>query len=84
MRINRNEFGTKIWASRNDTYAWAHRCGSSWPCSTLSDKRLFIETDQDRDGKLIDLEINNGRGDQDVNGHELNAFIEDALKGVKS
>ena len=79
MRINRSEYGTKIWASKDDTYAWAHRCRNAWPCSTLSNERLFIE--QDRDGNLIDLVINNGKGSQDVDCHELNAFIEDVLIG---
>jgi len=82
MRIKEIAQGRIIWASANNTYDWAHRYRSSWPCSTLSNKRLFIE--QDQNGDLVDLVINNGKGNQELDVHELNAFIEDALKGVKS
>lgn len=82
MRIEQSEYGTKMWASTNDTYDWAERPGNRWPCSTIRGRSLFIE--HDRNGDLVDLVINGGKGSQDVDGHELNAFIEDALKGVKS
>jgi hypothetical protein len=82
MIIKENKYGLTIRASKNDTYDWAHRTGSAWPCSTLSNKRIYIE--ESRNGDLVDLIINNGRGDQDVDVHELNAFIEDVLKGVKA
>jgi hypothetical protein len=36
---------------------------------------------ESHNGDLVDMPINGGHGDQDVDGHELNAFIEDALKG---
>jgi hypothetical protein len=79
MRIVENCPGTKIWASKDNTYDWAHRAGNSWPCSDLSDKRVFVELSHN--GDLVDMSINGGHGDQDVAIHELNAFIEDALKG---
>ena len=78
MKIKKTPHGTQIWATQQATYDWAHRCGSSWPCSTLSDKALFVELD--RNGDLVDLEVNHGRGSQEVDGHELNAFIEDARR----
>ena len=81
MRIMENCPGTKIWASPRDTYDWAHKCGAAWPCSTLSDKRLFIE--QDSRGDLVDLVINGGKGSQEVDGHELNAFIEDVEDALR-
>ena len=79
MNIKKGPYITKIWASPQDTDDWAHRAGNSWPCSTLSAKRVFVELDSK--GDLVDLVINSGRGSQEVDGHELNAFIEDALKG---
>lgn len=78
MRVQSNEWGTKIKASGNDTYDWAHRAGDAWPCSDLSGKRVFVELD--RNGDLVDLVINSGKECQDVAGHELNAFIEDVMK----
>jgi len=73
MRISEDS-NTKIWASKNDTFDWAHKAGACWPCSTISNKRLFIELDAD--GNLIDLTVN-GKCGVDVDGHELNAFISD-------
>lgn len=76
MKIIKNGKYTKIWLSANDTYNWTHRTGKSWPCSTLSDKRLFIELE---DSDLVDLIIN-GKNNIDCDAHELNAMIEDFLK----
>uniref|UniRef100_A0A6M3LJN2 Uncharacterized protein n=1 Tax=viral metagenome TaxID=1070528 RepID=A0A6M3LJN2_9ZZZZ len=78
MKIRKGPYITKIWASPRDTEIWATRPGSSWPCSTLRQKRVFVELDSK--GDLVDLVINSGRGSQEVDDHELNAFIEDALK----
>ena len=75
MRIIKSEYGTKLWLSKNDTYGWSHKSGAAWPCSFLSDKSLFAEFDAG--GDLIDLTINNGRGDQDCPSDELNAITED-------
>jgi hypothetical protein len=69
--------GGKLWLSENDTYNWAHRDGASWPCSTLSGKRLFAEFDNH--GNLVDMAINGGRGDQECDGHEFNAITNDAF-----
>ena len=70
-----HETGFKLWLSANDTYNWAHRAGESWPCSQLSDKRLFVEFD--RNG-LCDLAINGRMADCDAN--ELNAIVTDHIK----
>lgn len=82
MRIQRNDFqstGTgyvKLWLSASDTYEWAHRPGASWPCSTLSGKRLFAEFDSR--GDLVDMAINGRSTDCDAN--EFNAITSDYLK----
>jgi hypothetical protein len=78
MRVQSNEWGTKIQASKNDTYDWAHRAGNAWPCSDLSGHRLFVGLDIR--GDLVDLLID-GKFEQDVAIHELNAFIEDVMEG---
>lgn len=75
MRILIHESSVKLWLSARDTYEWAHRSGSSWPCSQLSDHRLFVEFD--RNG-LVDLSVDNGNsGCSDAN--ELNAITSDFL-----
>ncbi len=73
MRMKNDGSTTKIWLSAEDTYKWAHRVGASWPCSTLSGKRLFAEFD---DGDLVDLTIN-GKANQDCDASEFNAMIAD-------
>ena len=79
MRIVKTFNGRKIWASKRDTYKWAHRSGNSWPCSTISGKSLFIETDK---GDLIDLTVNGKQDTGFIDGWELNAFINDILKEI--
>ena len=79
MRKIITEFGyTKLWLSANDTYQWAHKAGTSWPCSFLADKPLFAEFDSN--GDLIDLAINYRHGDQDCPGDEFKAITDDFLK----
>lgn len=66
----------KIWLSANDTYRFAtgyYRRGK-WPCSFLSGKMVFVEFDNR--GDLVDLVINNGKGEQDCQNNELMACIE--------
>lgn len=76
-RIQRGEYGVKLWLSANDTYDWAHRAGNSWPCSQLSNRRLFAEFDAT--GDLVDLSIDGGRGEQDCDATEFNAITEHYL-----
>ena len=83
MRVKFDGSTTKIWASKNDTYDWAHRPGKAWPCSVLSGKSVFVELDGEHEGDLVDFSLNYGRGDQFVTGHELNAFIWDTRVTLK-
>ncbi len=78
MRMQVNRSTTKIWLSANDTYNWAHKVGASWPCSTLSNRRVFVEFD---DGDLIDIAID-GKSANNVNAHEFNAMITDLTEIV--
>lgn len=73
MKIQTNGNNVKLWLSASDTYRWAHRAGSRWPCSTLSNKRLFAEFD---DADLIDYTVN-GKSGVDVDASEFNAIIAD-------
>jgi hypothetical protein len=77
MRVQEGELTVKIWASARDTYDWAHRPGASWPCSQLSDHRLFAEF---FNGDLVDLAID-GRM-KDIDATEFNAFIKDKLGSI--
>ena len=77
MRAKRDEYGTKLWISADETYEWANRDGARWPVSTLSGYRLFVEFD--RHGDLIDLAVD-GRSDADCDANELNALTSDLLR----
>jgi hypothetical protein len=77
-RIVRTEYGdTKIWLSANDTYNWAHKPGSSWPCSKLSGHRVFAEFASN--GDLFDIAID-GKYGKDCPSSEFNAIMDDFLK----
>jgi hypothetical protein len=75
MRVQDNGTSVTLWASANDTYAWAHRSGSAWPCSGLSGKRMCASFDTNG---LVDLTVN-GQDDGDVDASELNALASDLL-----
>ncbi len=74
MKTQINPTSVKLWLSANDTYDWAHKAGASWPCSQLSDKRLFVEFDTNG---LCDIAIDGKPDDCDAN--ELNAMVSDYL-----
>ena len=78
MRTQVNGSTTKIWLSANGTYDWAHKIGASWPCSTLSNRRVFAEFD---DGDLIDIVID-GKSADNIDAHEFNAMIADLTEIV--
>lgn len=75
MRIRINPSSVQLWLSSRDTYEWANRDGHCWPCSQLSDSRLFVEFDSNG---LCDLTIDGKSGDCDSN--ELSAICADFLK----
>ena len=76
MRHSIGPSGVNLWASADDTYQWAHRPHSSWPCSQLSGRRLFAGFDTNG---LCELRIDGGRGEQDVDATELSALCSDLL-----
>ena len=77
MRTKRESGYTKVWISARETREWAHKDGASWPCSFLSGRRLFAEFD--RNGDLVDLAIDGGRGNQDCPNDEFYAIVSDML-----
>ena len=64
----------KIWLSENDTYLFANGYygTGSYPCSSLSGNRCFVEFDSS--GDLVDYD-----GPDNVEGGELMACIESNL-----
>lgn len=77
-RIKQESDGSiRINLSANDTYDWAHRTGKAWPCSQLSGRRVFAEFDSR--GDLVDLAIDGGKGEQDVDGNEFAACASDFI-----
>lgn len=80
MKTEKYDDGSvKLWLSTNDTYRWANKIGAYWPCSFLSDKRLFAKFAGN--GDLVDMAVNGGRGNQDCPADEFNAITTDFLKG---
>jgi len=77
MRVKDNGDSITLWASANDTWAWANRSGSAWPCSTLADHRFCASFD---DSGLVDLTVD-GREAGDIDGHELSSVCADLLSG---
>ena len=65
-----------MWLSAHDTYQWAHKAGASWPCSQLSNHQAVICVDSNG---LYDLTIDDGKGNQDIDGAELAACVSDHL-----
>ena len=65
----------KIWLSANETYNWAHRPNRRWPCSTLSNHKVFAEFDSNG---LLDITID-GKSDFDCVDRELSAMCADFL-----
>lgn len=78
MKIKKTENGTKIWLSSNDSWRWANRSNSRWPCSTLADKRIFVELASNND--IIDIKVN-GRDAKNIDAHELRCCLNDLTKG---
>jgi len=72
MKLKIFPSGFNLWISANETYDWAKR----WPCSQLSNRRLFVQFD--RNG-LCDLALD-GRS-RDCDATELSACVADYLKG---
>ena len=75
MRVHINGSSVKLWLSAKDTYYWANRPLNSWPCSELSNKRLFAEFDSNG---LLDVAINGW--DADIPADEFNAITSDHLR----
>lgn len=71
----------KVWFSAKDTYEWAHKPNAAWPCSTISNKRIFAEF---HNGDLVDIAINGKclSDENSIDGYEFNAFVYDMLGSV--
>jgi hypothetical protein len=76
VRIKILETGVILWLSASDTYGWANRPRSSWPCSVLAGHRLFAVFDEKG---LVDLTID-GKDSEDVDVTEFNAITSDFLE----
>ena len=75
MIIQRTDKTVKLWLSAKDTYDWAHKEGSNWPCSQLSGKSLFAEF---YDGDLTDHLID-GNSFVQVDANEFTAITSDFI-----
>lgn len=75
MRLKDFGHSVTVWLSADDTWRWANRSGSCWPCSRLSGKRLRAEFDSNG---LLDYAVN-GAYLEDLGGDELSAIVADHL-----
>lgn len=67
--------GAQLWA-------WAHRTGSSWPCSYLAGCDLVAATLDRENGDLVALQVIENGVDSDADdlpGDELTAWADDCL-----
>jgi len=55
-----------------ETYEWA----DSWPCSTVSGKKIGVHVDANG---LCDLYVDGEPDDGEIDGHELDAIVSDFL-----
>lgn len=76
MRARIYDSGFALWLSARDTYEWARRPGSAWPCSELSGRRLWVEFDH---SGLVDFSVDGVDG-VDVPGDELSAIVADHIR----
>lgn len=74
MKIQINPTSVNLWLSANDTDQWANRAGSHWPCSQLSESRVFASFDTNG---LCDFTVDGKSAD--VDGNELSAICADHL-----
>ena len=65
--------GYRLWLSANETYSWAFRSGSAWPCSGAAGNRIWVDVD----GNGLCGFAMNGRADADMDGDELDAIVAD-------
>jgi len=79
MKIRTDKVHTFVWLSKRDTFRWAHRPHKSWPCSTISDKRIFVKMKK-KGGDLVDLRVN-GKYPKSLDMEELRYCLKDLLKG---
>lgn len=61
-----------------DTETWVTRPGNKWPCSTLRGQGITVEL---RDGDLITITADDS---ESIDGHELNACLNDHLEAAKA
>jgi len=80
MRTSISEYGVTLWLSARDTADWSEGVASwgngSWPCTSLRGRPLCATFDK---GGLVDMAVNYGRGEQNIDGDEFNAITADAL-----
>lgn len=77
MKIKKEGNIKRVWISSSETWRWANRINAKWPCSTLADKRIYMELD--KHDNIVDIKIN-GRYSSKIDGHELRSCINDLLK----
>lgn len=81
MKIKKTKNTTQVWISSNETFKWARRPNAQWPCSTLADRRIFVELASN--GDLVDIKINGKNPKNNIDSHELNSLLNNLIKRKK-
>lgn len=78
MKIKKEGNTTRLWISSRETWSWANKPNSRWSCSSLADRRVYIELNGAND--IVYVKIN-GRDAKDLDFHELRCCLNDLTKG---
>ncbi len=88
--VHKNACNVVVVGDSNQLYAWSHRPGAAWLCSTLDDYDRVSAVLDPGNGDLVDLivyaDVETRRpldsDDIDIDGSELTAWIDDNLAGT--
>ena len=88
--VYRDASGLRVVGTLNELYAWSHRPGAIWPCSTLEDYDRVSAVLDIEYGDLVDLIVYDDiesrhpldSDDIDIDGNELTAWLDDCLAGT--
>jgi hypothetical protein len=70
---------TEVYSTHIMLWDWAHRPGSSWPCSELA-RCAEVTARFDPKGDLVDLVVGVLDDEKEISSNELNAWTSDVLR----
>lgn len=80
MKLVHHSHGYQLWLSQRETENWASSPFSSWPCSELCGRSLYVEID--RNG-LCAISVNGSSSlVENLSNDELSACVSDHIAGT--